>query len=191
MTEIQKKNEQMMQSVLEEGETIRWGGTTEPYRVFTKESKKGLLLRWGICIAGIVLWAIYCIVGRNIDGASGFALVISMILVILFFGYMAYVPFLDKKKMVQKNSYYLTDRRAIFLDGTDHTYAMNLYGAKVDFLPAEDGNTTLLLRKSPEQNIPKAIRTIAWQPIRDDYSGLGVTDMVFYNVKKDDALIKP
>ena len=137
------------------------------------------------------MWAIYCIVGRNIDGASGFALVISMILVILLFGYMAYIPFLDKKKIVQKNSYYLTDRRAIFLDGTDHSYAMNLYGAKVDFLPAEDGNTTLLLRRSPEQNIPKAIRTIAWQPIRDDYSGLGVTDMVFYNVKKDDALIKP
>jgi hypothetical protein len=191
MTKYQEKNERMIETLLEEGETIEWRGVTEPYHVFSDESKKSLFIRWGICIAGIVLWAIYCIVFHDIEGANSFALVLSMILVVLFFAYLSYMPFQDKKKIVGKNSYYLTNRRAIYLDGSDHSFVMNLYGVKADFLAAEDGNLTLLLRNSADRKIPKTIRMIAWRPIRDDYAGGIVTDMVFYNVKKDAALTKP
>ena len=191
MTTIQEANNERLSSILEEGETVEWQGYSEKYPILTEDAKKGLYIRWSICICGIIMWAIYCIVFRNIDGASKFALVISMFLIILFFLYMAMLPVLDRKKIIEKNSYYLTNRRAIFLDGGDNSYAMNLYGVKADFLPAEDGNTTLVLRHNANHEIPKAVRTIAWKPLKDDYAGGIITDMVFYNVKRDKALTKP
>ena len=188
MTDYQRKNDELLHSILEDGETVKWKGQSEKYQILTDESKKGLYIRWAICIAAIILWAIYCIVFRNIDGASGFALAISMILIILFFGYMAFIPMLDRKKIIEKNSYYITDRRAIFLDGTDHQYIMNLYGIKAEFLPAEEGNTTLLLRNDASQKMPKSLRTIAWKPLRDEYAGGLISDMVFYNIKGEQTL---
>lgn len=191
MTNNQEKNQALLQSILEEGETVEWQGFSAQYPIVSDESKKGLIIRWGICAVCIILWAVYCIIFRHADGASGFALVISMILVVVFFLYMALIPLMDRKKIVEKNSYFLTNRRAILIDDGEHAYSMNLYGVKADFLPAEEGNTTLLLRNNADRKIPSSLRAIAWKPLTDEYGEGTVTDLVFYNVKKDKALTDP
>ena len=190
MSATHQKNDAFVKTILEEGEKIEWSGVSDPYPIRTEKTKKKLYIRWGICLACIILWAIYCIVFHSATEASGRALAIGMILVILFFAYLAAQPMMERKKIVEKNSYYLTNRRAILVENGDKAYVMSLYGVLANAFPAEEDHMTLLLQKG-NRDIPKDLRFVAWKPLLDSTMDQDATDIVFYNVKKDPALTRP
>ena len=132
-----------IRAALRTDETPQWVGKAENFPLLTEQNKKSLLLRWGICAALAVL----CTVGYLIavvNSATKFNVGLELIILLLF-GYTAMMPVLDRRKILRKCHYCVTNQRVIVTAGDNEVFSLNRKAIRIQAIPAEDGCMTVLM----------------------------------------------
>ena len=183
MTEI--KTSHHILAALRADETPQWAGKAEYFPLLNSDNKKSFLLRWIIC-GGL---AVLCTVGYIIavmNTETKFNVILELIILLLF-GYTALMPVLDRRKILKKCHYCITNQRAIVAAGDNDIFSLNRKAVKIQAVPAEDGCITILMGAMADTPAKKH-RTATFVPPKSDGDN-EVIGLVFYNVK-DDSLLR-
>lgn len=165
-------------------ETAQWVGKSESFPLLNSENKKSTLIRWTICAALAVLCtAAYLIIVMNTH--TKFNIILELI-ILLVFGYTAFMPILDRRKILRKCRYCITNQRAIVTAGDNEIFSLNRKAVKIQAIPAENGCITVLMGAMVDAPAKKH-RTSTFVPPKSD-SENDIIGLVFYNVKDDPLL---
>lgn len=174
-------------SVLENGETIRWSGVARPYSLFDESRKKATIL--SVCYA--VAWAVISIGGYYAAIASSgaeaklglvlFLLAISLLII--------WMPVSDRSK-IKKLLYAITDKRVI-IGSSENTPPITMPIADIDAIRLDQGdNGNCHIRmgssifKAASRKLPGLAYSGKYVHENDDkkYTGL-----LFFNVSAEDG----
>ena len=115
-------------------EEIVWKSRPGTFPLITKES--GLLMRWIICAVLLVGLTAAYIAAAQRTSAPFHVFVVLIIFVAL--AYIAIVPILDWKSLLNKTHYYVTNKRVILLSGKN-LYALCRTGLNMKCVEADGG----------------------------------------------------
>lgn len=179
---IVEMNDSKMKRELHEGESIIWQGEPVPFKPSDGDGKKSLTLRIVICaIVYAALMVAYAMLAKD---AAGFNITVALVILVIC-AFVACVPILDARKVMDKSSYYITnDRVAVSIDGRDFM-AMSRKGLKVKFIDAGNGCVHAAMGALADGGSKKLL-TSAIIGKKDDKEN--VIGIVFYNVKDDGKL---
>ena len=179
------KTSSHIQAALHAGETIQWASKAENFPLLNSINKKSMLIRWIICgILAVLCTIAYIIAVMNTE--TKFNIILELIILLLF-GYTALLPVLDRRKILKKCHYCITNQRAIVAASDNEIYSLNRKAVKIQTVPAEDGCITILMGAMTEAPAKKH-RIATFVPPKSD-SDNEVIGLVFYNVK-DDSLLR-
>lgn len=164
-------------------EKILWRGRPEAFPLLTPANKKGMILRWVLCtVIFAALTLVYTLFTVSNDKLQFNLIVVAIFLLACAYG--AFLPALDRNKILKKCKYYVTDSRVIVTVGDNEAFALSRKGLKVLRVPGEVGCVTLLF--GSHTGLPeKKQRVGAFVPGKDDKGEL-VTGISFYNIREDD-----
>ena len=179
---IVEMNDSKMKRELHENEAIVWQGEPAAFKATDGDGKKKVTVRVVVCaIIFAVLIAAYAMLAKD---TAGFNWVVALVILVIC-AFVACVPVLDARKVMDKSSYYITnDRVAAAIDGRDFM-AMSRKGIKVKFIDAGNGCVHIAMGALAEGENKKLL-TSAIVGKKDDKEN--VIGIVFYNVKDDGKL---
>ncbi|MCC8190266.1 MAG: hypothetical protein LIP77_06455 [Planctomycetes bacterium] len=188
--------DEKLQSILENGETIRWSGNPKPYSLFDESRKRSTIITISVAVATAVILAggYYAMtVSSGTEMKSGFLLFLLTIGLLIVWG-----PIADRIK-VKKLSYVITDRNVISLS-TDNDAPVVLPLADVDAVrvdQGDNGNCHVRLGTAVFRASPKRLPVLAYRGEYDDLDGgKKYKGLVLFNIdaeegKTVDALLRP
>ena len=179
---IVEMNDSKVKRELHENEAIVWQGEPAPLKATDGDGKKKLTVRQVIC--AVIYAALIVAYAMLAKGAAGFNWTVALVMLVIC-GFVACVPILDAKKVVDKSSYYITnDRIVTSIDGRDFM-AMSRKGIKTKFVDAGNGCVHIAMGALADGENKKLL-TSAIIGKKDDKEN--VIGIVFYNVKDDGRL---
>ena len=173
-----------VRSTLREGETLQWVGRAESFPLMDEANKKGNIIRW--CICGLLFLAAtigYIVATASTD--STFNVILELIILIIF-AYIAAMPLLDRRKILRRCHYCITDQRMLVVAGDNDKFSLNRKALKIRTVPGTDGCITVLLGAATDAPVKKH-RVFTIVPPKSDLEN-DVIGLIFYNVKDDSEL---
>jgi len=167
-----------VKEALQEGETVLWQGKSERFPLVNAGNKAKLTLRWVICaIAFAAVSAGYIALSVK---TAGFKPAVELVIVLIF-AYLIAAPMLDRKRILKKCTYYVTDKRVMTAVGDNQLLILGRAGLKVSTVPAESGCIHLLLGAA--EALPgKKYLVSTFSGVKSENKDQ-VTGIVLYNVK--------
>ena len=189
-------DDEKLNKFLEKGETIRWSGAPQPYRLFDETHKTSTLISlcWALMWAIILLGGYYASViksGQEIKkGIMAFCAVIPIVV--------AWGPITDRNN-IKKLTYAVTDRKVIVVSSeASSSFTMNI--ADIDRARIEktnNGNCHVRVGSPVLKASAKKLLGLAYRgEIDSEGSNRTCKGLVFYNVSAEDGnairdLLKP
>lgn len=171
--------------LLNEDEKILWKGVSEPYKVMDKACTGAFIARCLICL----VCAVVCIVAsllwaQNMSAGAEAGVVIVLLLI---FAYIAFLPFLDRNTIVNRRVCVVTDKRVVVCEGNKTVHGMNRAGLKVKIVESETSGCIHAVFGKAVDLPARKYRLCCLAPRKDGVSEI-VASMAFYNVKDSKAL---
>jgi len=172
-----------LKTELLEGETILWKGRPEEFPLMTEKTKSGVIKKWLIAIIGAVVFiGGYAIMASSSAAAGGVNPTVIAVIALVF-AYVAYMPFMDRSKIIKKCKYYITDKRVLVAIGDKDVFALDRNGLKLIYVPNENGCVNILF--GTYVDLPESKYLVsAFTPGKVEGSD-EVTGILFYNLKDD------
>ena len=173
-------NNDTFKQKLGDGEFIQWTGKAVPFELINNENKNGFILRWVLCAAvAVAMVAAYLasVIPREVDVQP------VVILALVFLPILTAVrPALDKRTILNKFIFAVTNRRAIIFNGQDvHSFMALDKAVKATVTTNNHGVGNVLLGKAAD--IPKRkLLEATVVPIRCEENRNNIVGMVFYNI---------
>lgn len=181
---IDEMNDNVLKNQLEEDEKILWQSAPEPFRIISEKNKGRLITRWIICVVCFVVVTIAYVQAIKGSGMQ-FSILLDAILALICL-YIALVPVFDARKVMNKCSYYLTDRRAVVVVNAREALSLKRKDINVKLVDADNGSVHVLLGActgSPE----KKYLVSTFVPKMDENAEKAI-GIVFYSVKDSEEL---
>ena len=166
--------------ILGEEEEILWQGRPAPFPLMDGRRRGALVRRWIICVIAAVALTAWYLIALSYSTAEflpGFEAIL-----LVFPGYAALVPLLDRRRLLKDTLYVVTDRRAVQAVGNYDAWGLDRSGLKI----RRDG-ATFLLGAAADLPDRKIYRT-AVIPLKGDDSDREVVGLVFYGAEDPDGL---
>lgn len=176
-----------LNTMLENGETIQWSGVARPYSVFDETRKKGTIL--SVCIA--LAWAALSIGGYYAaiasSGAEAKTGLVLFLLAISFF--ILWMPLSDKGK-IKKLLYAITDKRVI-IGTSENNPPITMPIADIDAIRldnADNGNCHVRMGSTVFKAAPRKLPGLAYSgKYIHENDAKKYTGLLFYNVSAEDG----
>ena len=184
-----------LHKVLEQGETIRWSGTPQPYSLFDESRKNSTIFTLSLAlVVGIFLVGGYYGLSATRDMEIKSGVMIFLIFVPLF---IIWMPLADKGK-VKKLLYAVTDKRAIVVSGSD-SKPITMPLSAVDDIRidnADNSNCHVRVGSAVFKASTKKLPVLAFRGENDSEDNQTYKGLVFFNVRAEDGkaihnLLKP
>lgn len=167
-----------LQKELAGDEKVLWRGIPEPFPLITEETRKSLKRRWWCCaIAAVIISAGYT---AAILATGGMLNVWALSVALLAVAFVAFVPRIDRRNIIKKCRYYISDRRVLLHYGDIEFFSLPREGLRSRIIPAGEGCVHVELGSCVGIRDKKR-RVAAFVPRKDDNGN--VCGMVLYNVE--------
>lgn len=178
---------EMLNTVLEDGETVQWSGAPQPYSLFDP-SRKGSTYTT-LCLA--VAWGVLSVGGYYASGVEVKTGLVVFLLAVS--GLIIWIPISDKSK-VKKLLYAITDKKAI-VASQENKDPIILPIADIDDVrvdTADNGNCHVRLGTPVFKVSSRKLPVLAYRGEYDDIDGnKKYKGVVLFNIKAEDGkLIK-
>jgi hypothetical protein len=177
-----------LKTFLEDGETIEWSGTPQPYTLFDASRKSSTVasLCWAVAWAVLLLGGYFALsIVKDLEIKSG--VMVCLAAVPLF---IAWVPVSDKGK-VKKLLYAVTNKRVISLSQGE-SEPVAIARTAIDAVRVEqgdNGNCHVRIGSSVDKAPAKKLPGLAYRGEYDNHDGTKTyTGVVFFNVRSADGI---
>lgn len=165
-----------LKEALQEDEKLLWTGKPGAFALMDDAVKTPLLLRWVVCaVLAVACLAAYI---AAYGGTATFQPLI-IVVVVAVFGFIMLRPMMDRKTLMGKVVYAVTDKRVLMCVGGRDVYELARPGLKTTVVQAEGDNVHMALGSCADISRSK-YRNKALAPKRG--SGDMVNGFVMYNV---------
>lgn len=182
--EKKQSAEQVLQSYLRDGEQVRWQGKTENFPLLDNDAKWQILGKWiGTVVAACAILMLY--IGGNENWsvkAAGVIVLIAALLVVS--------PIMERYNVLRQ-SYWITDQRAILMTRDRSFYSMEL--SQIDdfrLVKGKDSRDCLVLGSCIFEDVNRQLRWRSCHP-KADMQGNGKADeaqgLVFFGVSNGES----
>lgn len=182
--EKKQSAEQVLQSYLRDGEQVRWQGKTENFPLLDNDAKWQILGKWiGTVVAACAILMLY--IGGNENWsvkAAGVIVLIAALLVVS--------PIMERYNVLRQ-SYWITDQRAILMTRDRSFYSMEL--SQIDdfrFVKGKGSRDCLVLGSCIFEDVNRQLRWRSCHP-KADMQGNGKADeaqgLVFFGVSNGES----
>ena len=176
--------EQVLQSYLRDGEQVRWQGKTENFPLLDNDAKWQILGKWiGTVVAACAILMLY--IGGNENWsvkAAGVIVLIAALLVVS--------PIMERYNVLRQ-SYWITDQRAILMTRDRSFYSMEL--SQIDdfrLVKGKGSRDWLVLGSCIFEDVNRQLRWRSCHP-KADMQGNGKADeaqgLVFFGVSNGES----
>lgn len=176
-----------LNSVLEQGETVKWSGVSQPYSLFDETRKKSTIFT--LCCAAA--WAVLTMGGYYaVTASSGAEVKLGVMLFLLATALLIiWMPISDKGK-VKKLLYAVTDKRVLIVSKENTNQGAmsfaNIDAVRVD--KGDNGNCHVMVGSSVFKASPRKLPGLAYLgKFVGESDNKKYTGLVFFNVSADDA----
>ena len=182
--EKKQSAEQVLQSYLRDGEQVRWQGKTENFPLLDNDAKWQILGKWiGTVVAACAILMLY--IGGNENWsvkAAGVIVLIAALLVVS--------PIMERYNVLRQ-SYWITDQRAILMTRDRSFYSMEL--SQIDdfrLVKRKGSRDCLVLGSCIFEDVNRQLRWRSCHP-KADMQGNGKADeaqgLVFFGVSNGES----
>lgn len=182
--EKKQSAEQVLQSYLRDGEQVRWQGKTENFPLLDNDAKWQILGKWiGTVVAACAILMLY--IGGNENWsvkAAGVIVLIAALLVVS--------PIMERYNVLRQ-SYWITDQRAILMTRDRSFYSMEL--SQIDdfrLVKGKDSRDCLVPGSCIFEDVNRQLRWRSCHP-KADMQGNGKADeaqgLVFFGVSNGES----
>lgn len=173
---IDFKENTAIKDALQNDEKVIWAGKPANFSLMDAATKTSIILRWLIsAIIGIGCIVAYCVAYGGTD-------IFEPLVIVVVLAVMAFVilrPITDRRNIIKKVFYCITDKRVLVSVGNRDLYELNRNGLKASFTESTNGCVHVALGSCSDMG-EKKFRVKALAPKRGQADV--VTGFVMYNV---------